>query len=368
MRFLCLAFLIIPYVLFAQQTEEKSISYGASYLGGKVFIHTPKIHVDAQPYTQAIEFSYKKQTTGNKPWQQRFGFPETGLNLSLVNYGSPLIGKAVGFYPSIQFRIISAKNSFWYLKIGGGLGLASKHWKRTPAADSINNIIGSTLNNFTMIQSGIRKKIAPNWSIQGGIHFYHISNAAARQPNYGINTIGAFVGVNYHPRGVVMQFEKKETLKYKNPLNLVAKATLAFAEAKTVNGPLYPYYNITLAASKMYRNKSRAMLGIDATYSAELYTQFKNSYNFRGKEKQHAIRYSAFGAHEFVFGKIGLPLQLGFYLNRPAGGRKMYQKLGMNYHFYHNDNKLVKDAFITTQLMTELVNAQYAEFGLGFMF
>jgi hypothetical protein len=28
----------------------------------------------------------------------------------------------------------------------------------------------------------------------------------------------------------------------------------------------------------------------------------------------------------------------------------------------------VKDAFITTQLMTELVNAQYAEFGLGFMF
>ena len=367
MRWLLICLLFLSFQLKAEKDSTKSISFGVNYLGGKVIVHTPKIHIDPPPYSQAILFSYCKQHTGTKDWQQRFGFPESALNLSFTHYGKKELGNAIGIYPSIQFRLISQKNAYWYFKVGGGIGIVSKSWKRIPTEDSTNNILGSTLNNFTMIQSGVRFKVAKNWTFQSGIHFFHISNAASRQPNYGINTIGAFIGLNYHPLGVVMQFAKIELPKNKIPYNIGLKATLAFAEAKAVDGPLYPYYHISLFGSKMYRNKNRAMLGIDATYSAELYTAFKNNYKFIGTEKQHAIRYTVFGAHEFVFGKIGLPLQYGFYLNRPTGGRKTYQKLGINYHFYHNDNHIVKDIFLMTQLITELVNAQYAEIGFGVM-
>lgn len=351
----------------AQDNIPKSVSYGLNYLGGKVVVHTPKINIKAPPYSQAIEYSYCKQTKGNRAWQQRYGFPEVGINIAAADYGDSKIGRAIGLYPSIQFKILSTKQSQWYFKLGGGIGFISKAWKRTPSEDTINNIIGSKLNNFTMIQSGYRMNLNKRWTLQAGIHFFHVSNAAARQPNYGINTVGGFLGLRYHPYGIANEIKKQALKIEKNPLNLVLKYCLAFAEAKTPDGPLYPYYHITLAGSKLYRNKNRAMLGLDATYSAELYANFKNNYKFIGTERQHAIRYSVFGAHEFVFGKVGFPLQYGVYLNRPTGGRKTYQKLGMNYHFYHNDNNRLKDAFLITQLFTELVNAQYAEIGLGIM-
>jgi len=366
MRLLFLLF-FFPLSLFAQDNIPKSVSHGLNYLGGKMIVHTPKINITAPPYSQAIEYSYCKQTKGNRAWQQRYGFPEIGINIAAADFGDQKLGRAIGLYPSIQFRLINSKQSHWYFKLGGGIGLINKSWNRTPSEDTVNNIIGSTVNNFTMIQSGYRMNLNKRWSMQAGIHFYHISNAAARHPNYGINTIGGFLGLRYHPFGIADDIKKRPLKTEKNPLNLVLKYCIAFAEARTPDGPLYPYYHVTLAGSKLYNNKNRAMLGLDATYSAELYTTFKNNYKFIGTERQNAIRYSIFGAHEFVFGKVGLPLQIGAYLNRPNGGGRFYQKLGMNYHFYHNDNNRLKDAFLITQLFTELVNAQYAEIGFGIM-
>jgi hypothetical protein len=350
------------------QKDSSKISFGLNYHGGKILIHTPKIYAQAPPYSQALEFSYAKQTTGNAYWQQRFGFPETALNFCVAANGSSILGYSFGLYPSIQFRILGGKKSYWYFKLGGGIGVNTKAWQRTPASDSINNILGSKVNNFTLFQTGLRFKVNERFSVQSGFHFYHVSNAATRTPNYGINTLGGFVGLHYHPYGNAYEVNKKEWPKLKNPLNIGAKVAIAFAESKTSDGPIYPYYHASLFASKMYRNKSRAIVGLDATYSSELYASFKNSYNHIGREKQAAVIYSAFLAHEFVFGKIGFPLQLGFYLNRPAGGRSKYQKLGINYHVYHDDSRRCKDLFLFTQLFTENVNAQYAEVGIGFMF
>ena len=366
MRFLM--FLIgLPLSLLAQE-EKTRWSLGANYLGGKIIIHTPKIYASAPPYSQAMEFSYAKQTIGNHAWQQRFGFPETALNVTVAQNGSKLLGTSYGIYPSIQFRVLSNEKSYWYFKLGGGLGLNSTSWQRTPAKDSLNNIIGSRINNFTIFQTGVRTRLNERISLQTGIHFYHVSNAAARTPNYGINTVGAYIGLHYHPNGSVYQPVKKEWPKQKNPLNIGIRTAIAFAEAKTPDGPLYPYYHLSLYGAKMYRNKSRAILGVDATYSAELYAAYKNNYNHAGREREQAIIYSAFLGHEFVFGKIGFPLQFGYYINRPAGGRPYYQKLGINYHFYRYDQRTIKDVFVFTQLFTELTQAQYAEIGIGFLF
>jgi len=339
------------------------------YFGGKVFIHTPKIHLPAPQYTQAFEWSYTKQTTGTHPWQQRFGFPETGLNLCYVHYGDARYGNAIGFYPSIQFRILSHRQIDWFWKIGGGIGYATKHWERTPAVDSFNNIIGSAMNNFTMMQTGLRYSFASKWRIQIGAAFDHLSNAAARQPNYGINTFSGFVGLHYYPNSIVQVFQKQEQVQSKNPFNIGAKMSMAFAEDKTVDGPIYPYESGSLFVSKMWRHKFRSMLGADITYSEKLYAFIKNNYLYPGEEKKHSYRYTVFAGHEFVFGRIGLPLQLGYYLNHPVGGGdKIYQKLGINYHFYTARKGVLKDMFLFTQLKTHFARAEYAELGLGFLF
>lgn len=331
-------------------------------------MHTPKIHLTPPRYSQAFELSYSRQTTGEKEWHQRFGFPEIALNLSAARYGSAELGMAFGFYPSIAFPILRFKHADWYWKLGGGIGMATQSWQRTPASDSMNNILGSKVNNFTMIQTAYRFSFQKHWTIQAGIHFFHVSNAAARQPNYGINTLGVFLGAAYHRSGYSNTFIKKSLPHHPNPLNLGFRTSISFSEAKTVDGPIYPHYNFTLFGAKMYRNKSRAILGADATYSSKVYAFLKNGYTYPGKERKYAWQYSVFAGHEFVFGKIGLPLQLGYYLNHSIGGNKLYQKLGLNYHFYHRSHKVLKDLFLFTQLKTHYASAEYAEIGLGCLF
>ncbi|MCC7028666.1 MAG: acyloxyacyl hydrolase [Chitinophagaceae bacterium] len=346
----------------------KNYSLGVNYFGGKILVHTDKIHVSAPPYSQALEFNFNKQTLGNAAWQQRFGFPETGLSICVARHGSPLLGTAVGLYPSIQFRILQFGKGYWYFKIGGGIGVNSKRWQRTPAADSVNNIIGSTVNNFTMLQSGIRFALSQQWTLQTGVHFYHISNAGARKPNFGINTMGAHLGLNYHLQGFKLNIEKRPDEIREKSLNLGVQSVVSFAEDKTVDGPVYGNYNFAVFAAKMYRGKNRFSLGAEGTYNSKLYALFKNTGQFTGQERKHAWQYSCFAAHEFVFGKIGLPLQLGYYLNKPNGGAPIYEKLGITYHFYHRPKNGVKDLYLTTQLKTHYATADFAEFGLGVLF
>ncbi len=366
MRCLFLLLTLLPVKLFSQASLSNGVALGANYMGGKIFLHTPKIHVTEPSYSSGLELSYRKQTTGTKDWHQRFGFPEVGVNVFLSKYGSALLGDAIGVYPSIQFRILSLHKAYWYGKFGGGIGYVSKHWERTPAADSMNNIVGSAVNNFTMFQTGIRFLISNYWTGQVGLHFYHLSNAAARSPNYGINTYGLHVGLNFHPQQVVRQFESRSLTPFKNPLNLCLSSTIAFAEDKTPDGPLYPVFTGTVSAYKMYRNKSRILLGADAIYSYHTRALIHDGYQMKGSKYLSPWQYTAFLGHEFLFGKIGFPLIAGAYLNRPVGGKKIYQKLGMNYHFYSNKEMIVKDAFLSLILKTHLVQAQYAELGFGF--
>jgi len=366
MRIGFLLFLFLPVYVLSQPLSSDGTALSMSYMAGKIFMHTPKIHLKAPPYSSGVELSYKKQTTGTKDWQQRFGFPEVGVNLFLSMNGSKELGTALGIYPSIQFRLLTFKKAYWYFKLGGGIGLVSKHWERTPAADSMNNVIGSALNNFTMFQSGIRFTLNQHWTTNAGIHFYHLSNAAIRSPNFGINTFGIHVGVNYHPKGVVHVVEKKELIKRKNPLNLSGSVSIAFAEDKTADGPVYPIATGTLFGSKMYCNKSRIMVGMDAIYNTKSRAFIRNTYQMKDGKYLSSWQYTAFLGHEFLFGRIGFPVIAGAYLNRPVGGKKIYQKLGMNLHYFHRNDKIIKDAYISLLLKTHLVQAQYAELGFGF--
>ncbi|HOZ50517.1 MAG TPA: acyloxyacyl hydrolase [Chitinophagaceae bacterium] len=367
MRILILIFCLLPNYSFAQKKNKSNgVSFGMNYYGGKILIHTNKIHLNPPPYSSAFEISYNKQTLGNKDWHHRFGFPEVALNSIFSMNGSKELGNAIAFYPSIKFRILRLNKIEWYYKFGGGIGLASKHWNRTPYSDSMNNIIGSQVNNFTMFQTGIRYSINPKWTAQAGLHFYHLSNAAARSPNYGINTLGVNVGLNYHPKNEVTHFEKQQLKKRKNPLNFNLASSIAFAEDKTPDGPLYPIFTGTASFIKMYKNKNRIMIGSDAIYNTRFRALIRNTFQTNNNEFISTWQYTAFLGHEFLFGRVGFPLIAGAYLNRPLEGKKIYQKLGMNYHFHHPKEGTFKDVYLSLMLKTHLVQAQYAELGLGF--
>lgn len=334
-------------------------------MGGRIFIHTPKIYTDAPPFSGGFELSFQQQTDGRRDWHQRFGFPEVGIHLFYAQHGSSQLGYSISCYPTIQFRIVDLPKGYCFLKFGGGLGYASKHWQRLPSADTMMNIIGSHINNFTMFQLGGRHVFSDRFSAQAGLHFYHLSNAAARSPNYGINTYGAFLGANYHLQPALQHFRHRPLTKFHNPLNLVVSGSVAFAEDKTPDGPLYPVLTGSLALYQMYRNKSRVFFGSDVIYSTKTRSFIRNTNQQTNGHWLDPLQYTAYVGHQFLFGKIGFPLTFGAYLNRPVGGQKIYQKLGMNYHVLHYRKGPIKDGFLSLILKTHLIQAQYAELGFG---
>lgn len=367
MRNLLALLILLPILSEAQVRKSVSgNSVGLNLMTGHILIHTPKIHNEVPLLSNGFELSYKKQTSGTKDWHQRFGFPEIGINGFLALHGNSQLGHAWALYPSIQFRIMNIKDGYWFFKFGGGIAWNSKHWQRLPSEDTLNNILGSAVNNFTMFQSGIRLPIKKELSIQAGIHFYHLSNAAARSPNYGINTLGFNLGVHYHPNGIIQNFEKRKLRHHVNSFNLCIANSIAFAEDKTPDGPMYPVYTGSMSLVQMYKNKNRIILGGDAIYNWRTRANIHNTYQMNGDELISPWQFTAFLGHEFLFGRVGVPLIAGAYLNRPVGGEKIYQKVGMVLHFYHPKGGTFKDAQLSLMLKTHLVQAQYAELGFGF--
>ncbi|MBL7772218.1 MAG: acyloxyacyl hydrolase [Chitinophagaceae bacterium] len=348
--------------------QTKNINFGVNMLSGRMLKHTSKITIPTPLAQQAVELSYRKQTQGNKVWQQKFGYPEIALNLLMASNGRSELGYTFGLYPSIQFSLFKRRNTNLFGKIGGGIGYVTRFWDRIPEADTLNNIIGGRINNVSMFQLGVRYYINQHWSLQTGFDFYHASNASARQPNFGINTYGFFLGSSYHPKGYKHPFEHVQEDASLNKLRFGLRLSFAMSEDKIPNGPMYPSYHFSGFVQKFYRNKSYLTFGADASYYEKLYALFTMNGMYKNEEKQHAWRYSIYAGHEFLFGKIGFPLHLGFYLNRPIEGPRFYQKLGMNYHFYQRRSSFIKDIFVSAILKTHLVQAEQAEFGFGFFF
>lgn len=335
--------------------------FSANLIQSKLLFHTAKIHVVHPPSTRSVEIIYAKHTRGKAYWQQRYGFPEPSLSLLITDNGHATLGYTIGIYPSIQFRILNRRNFFWYGRFGGGIGWVTKHWSRE---DTLNNIIGGHLNNVSMFQSGIRFLLRPRWSVQTGLVFYHTSNASARQPNFGLNHYGYFLGCSFHPNEQPKEYIYRPR-EPKNTTHFGLKTAIALAEDKMPDGPMYTYYNLSLFMVKRFHNKYQCMAGTDFTYNSRFYMLFKNSTQFPGKENRMALRNTIFAGYEFLFGKIGFPLQLGIYTRRPLGGPLFYQKLGMNWYCIDHPSGIIKRVFLFTNLKTHLVQAELAELGIG---
>jgi hypothetical protein len=358
----CILVLCIVSCFLKGSGQPPGTGYSVQLLAGSLYKHTNKIYLHERVFPTSMEFSWQKQTQGNQLWQQRFGYPETALNILTTYNGHRALGFTLGIYPSIQFKI---RNQFFF-KMGGGMGVVTKYWQRNPASDTLNNIIGGALNNVTMFQFGYQRNLSGNWILRLGAHFHHASNASARQPNFGINTYGVFAGIKYQVAGTPQN--STSIAQPANKLNqqlIGLKWGYSLAEDKTPDGPMYPAYSMALLLQHTFRNKIRGSLGWDATYYSRLYSLYKSEHKFDGREKAKAWRNSIVLGGEFLFGKIGMPLQLGVYLDRPIAGPWVYQKLGLNYYIVQ---KKRFQLFGFTQLKTHFAQAELAEFGLGICF
>ncbi len=334
---------------------------------GKVFKHTVNFLAPVPSVSVATDINFTWHTYGSKEWQQRRHYPVVGIGLTYTNYGiDSIYGQCIGMYPNLQVPVIKGKRLEWTIRFGLGIGYVTTHYTRSPGWDTLNNAIGSHVNNFTHFSTDLRYHIDKHCDLQLGADFSHISDGSFRQPNLGVNMYGGHLGFIYYPVCRDMPHIVRRLKPLKNRWGLQARVGLSYVSYKPFGGPLYPVFLSSLYVTKRYASRNKAYLGLDYSYHRNIYAFLQNNEIFPGEEAAHSWKSAVIIGNEFLIGRFGLVLQVGYYLKQAYLKQdKYYEKLGYNYYLIQHEKGPLKELSIYSMLKTHKVVAELIEFGIS---
>ncbi|OSZ82528.1 hypothetical protein CAP35_04460 [Chitinophagaceae bacterium IBVUCB1] len=340
------------------------------YIAGRAFKHSKKIKADFPSYSPAFELNLVQQTYGRKAWHQRRRYPLVGLSISYTQYdGGEVYGSCIGINPNIRIPLIISGRFEWSLRAGYGLGYVSKGFSRFPSFDTLNTAMSTRINNYSYFTTDIRYRVNQHLDVLAGLNFAHVSNAALRQPNLGINKYGAHIGLRYSPVNNNPERIQRENNTLPNRWLVQARFSMAGTEMSAADGPMYSIYLVSAFASKRYWSKNKVYAGLDYEYHTGIAAFLKNNEIYPGKEKQNAWKSSVFVGNEFLVGRLGIIFQLGYYLKKHAlKGSSLYQKLGGNVYLIQSEKGILKELTLHAYLKTHNAEAELAEAGIGIGF
>lgn len=361
--------LLQAFAATAQDTTAILQGFGVetSYLAGKIVRHSREFTSPIPALSTAIDVNLLWKTYGKRPWHQGRNYPVVGLGMTYTNYGDNAIyGHCISLYPSLQLPIKRGKNWEWTLRIGNGIAYVTRKHEKSPTGDTINKAISTHINDFAILMTDFRYRCNNQWELQIGGNFTHISNALFREPNLGINTLGAHISARYFP----VSSRPKHILRKMAPLPnrwlAQARISMAYNEARPPGNPVLPTYLTTIYASKRYRGKNKLLLGTDFSYSKPTYAFLQWCNLYPGTEWQHCWYGAVFAGTEFLFGRVGIVTQVGVYYQSTYLKREpFYEKIGGHLYLLKQEKGLVKEVYISALLKAHIAVAEFAEFGLG---
>ncbi len=358
--------LLVVLSALAAGAARAQIGLEANFVSGKVLKHTSKFRAPIPESSNALELALLKQTRGAQDWEQRRSYPLWGIALKYTDYGGDhVLGSAIGLYPLLQFPLIRGKNLEWTVRGGLGIGYATSIYRRAPYWDTINNAIGSHINNFSSFSTDLRCRLNEHWSLQLGLAFSHMSNGAMKLPNLGINMYGAQLGLRYWPDGDRAEHIDRDRPRLRNRILLQLRAGGAVTEAGKTDGPLYPIYIGTVYGSRRYASKNKILLGLDYSYYTDLYAFQRNNEINVGKEAANAWKAGLFVGHEWLFGRMAFIAQFGYYLKQGVNGQdQIYEKLGYNYYLLRRESGPLKELALSVLLKAHSATAELVEYGV----
>lgn len=371
--FLLLLFsaLLVHNVVCAQDsTRLKGLGVEVNMLGGKIVRHSAKFTAPVPPMSAAIDVNFVWQSFGKKEWQQRSGFPVTGIGVMYTDYMSPgVFGKCVGVYPNLQIPVITKKNVEWTCRLGVGVAYVTKKYSLAPDYDTLNTAISTNINAFPVFMSDLRYRFSEHLDLQAGINFSHISNALYREPNLGVNMLGVHAGFRYFPTTSCPDKKVCALPCLKNRWLFDVRGALSHKVARAAGNPVEPAYIGAISVSRRWKCKNKMFAGIDAAYHKDVYAFLINYGVEYGREKQHSWDGGIFIGNEFVVGRVGILGIVGTYYRQTfLDFDPIYEKLGLKYYICNKEKGVVKEIYLSAMLNTHGVVAEYSEFGLGFAF
>lgn len=336
-------------------------------LGGRILKHSKSFTAPIPPLSTVLEANLLWQTYGKKDWHQRRRYPMVGLGMTFTDYGySNIFGYCVGLYPNIEIPIVRYKNFEWTFRIGNGISYVTKKHQEGPEGDTINNAISTHINDFGIFMTDLRYRVNKHWDVQAGANFTHISNGLYSEPNLGINMYGMHVGLRYFPVNSRPAVVAREVPQLKSRWLLQMRAGIAFNQSRSPGNPELPDYLGSLYASKRWKSKNKLFFGTDFSYHESNYQALRYWQIYKGQEWDQSWYGAFFAGNEFLVGRVGIMLQVGYYYHQIYLKQDpIYEKLGGNLYLVQREKGFMKELFISAFLKTHRMTAELIEFGVG---
>ena len=147
-----------------------------------------------------VEFPSDQQ----RPWQQYLNNSTLGIGLSVIDWQSEYLGKAIAMYPYLLIPAVRTEQFQFNFKIAGGLGYTSETWytqeDHNPnhyfdGSKMTNNVFGCHLNAYLSAGVNANYYVNRNVALHGEFGYFHMSNGRTCMPNLGANILYGGVGV-----------------------------------------------------------------------------------------------------------------------------------------------------------------------------
>ncbi len=371
-KFYFLLFTLILCVAQSNAQNGKGISYEGTFHYGKIIKHHDFLKFETPTRSLGFNLNLTFQTHGRQTWNELHNYPLFGVSLFYYNFGDDeVLGSAIGLCPNVTIYLSKNPKLDVLGQLGAGPSYLNKPFDRLENPN--NNAIGSHINLNFYFRFYAKWKLNPQWAIDAGFSLTHYSNAAAVTPNYGINIPSLTLGTKFTPKPLKEEDYIKHGVDRKPDrrfgINLCAGA--AMKEIQAVGGPSYPIFSLT-AAGMYYLNKTnRASLGVEYEYNKPAYVFGYHVYQFDSEKeaRRYLNRFMIYVADEFLFGHIGLMVQMGVYLTKESNFATypVYNKWGFHYHF-SKFGKSNTSLYAGVQIKTHIYIADYISLNLGATF
>lgn len=322
-----------------------------SVLPTNSFVRAQNADPDGLAHYNGYSLRLAKQTTGEKLWQQLYGFPNYGIGIysayftTTKNLGNPFA--VYGFFNAPFFKVRR-----FSLNYELGIGLAF-NWNHYDPITNPANIAIST-DKSVYIGAGISLKyvLSKRFTASLGYGFTHYSNGRLQLPNFGLNTGATKVSLSYDlyldPIRYQSQVKPAFTGHYEWILSAyggtrnVSYLGTSVDIVTRMKGINYAVFGISNTLNRQITYKSKLGIGLTMGYNGSQASQIiveDGKLDELDMNFDRHLEVSVFPSYELVIDRVSLVIQPGFYLYRKKTADmtpSYYQRIGVKYHFMKN--------------------------------
>lgn len=345
----CLA---LSYISRGQREDDMWIE--AKGKAGFLAAHRSVMGHLATEHAFAGEVSWYFRPNNRKLWHQAHRNPLIGVTGFFGTVGNrELLGEYYGVIGFTSFPLIDRKHYLFSLKMGAGLGYATKHFDQE--TNQLSNAIGSSVN--AQICFGLESRILfGSHSINISLDMTHFSNGSTKMPNLGLNLPFVGLGYGYKIRKRVDSVYIHQPYNKRWEFGVIGIGSVK--EIYPTGGKKYPIFAASVIGRRFFNQKA----GLEASFDVFSKQAILGYHSDVRKKQSEIIQMGLFVGYILPMDRFHLLFGMGVYVrDKYKPETPMYHRVGMRYVFDNGIN-------MNLVLKSHWAKADYVEYGIGYTF